>query len=132
MKRTASGQRRHLVTLQGPGAAVPDGDGGFTHPWVTLTPATAYAAIEPATTRDLERVASGTVIATASHIVTLPYRADVTVGSRVVFGTRAFSVVGLSDPEERHVELILVVVELLDAAPLVDTTWAQAGWMQGT
>ena len=117
--RTAIGTHRHLVTVQGPGTPVPDGDGGFTTAWVALTPATWRVSIEPATAKDLERVAASTTISTASHIVTGRYHPGVTTSARLVFGTRAFSVIGVSDPEERHVRTIALAVELLDAPAVV-------------
>jgi head-tail adaptor len=113
MKTTSIGQRRHLVSFQNPGASVPDGDGGSVSSWYTLTPPTAYAKIKPATAKDLERVAAGTVLATASHVVTFPYHPGVTTVTRIVFGARVFSVTGVSNPEERNVETICVCVELL-------------------
>jgi len=86
--------------------------------------------IKPATAKDLERVAAGTVIATASHIVTGPYHAGVSTKTRIVFGGRVFQVVGVSNPEERNIETIAVCVELLEAIPVADTSWIQAGWTQ--
>jgi head-tail adaptor len=128
--RSAVGTHRHVVTVQGPGAPVPDGDGAFTTSWTNLVPSTWRCSIEPATARDLERVAGGTVISTASHIVRGNYHPQITVATRLMFGTRAFSVVGVADPEERHIETICTAVELLDAPVAVDTSWTQPGWMQ--
>jgi head-tail adaptor len=107
------GQKRHLVTLENPAAAVPDGDGGFTQVWTALTPPRMRAEIKPATARDLERLAAGTVLSSASHVVTMDYHQQVTTATRVVFGTRLFSVTGVSNPEERNIETICVCVELL-------------------
>jgi len=113
MKTTAIGQRRCRVQLQSPGPGVSDGDGGVTQTWTDLVPATRYAELKPATARDLERVAAGTIIGTASHIVTFPYHAGVTLQTRIVFRGRVFQVTGVSNPEERNVETICVCVELL-------------------
>lgn len=118
---TAIGTHRHQVTVQAPGAAVPDGDGGFTEDWVTLVPAPWRCAIVPATAKDLERVAAGTVISTATHILTGRYHPGLAAASttaRIVFGTRVFSVTGVFDPEERHLETIATGVELLGAPPV--------------
>jgi SPP1 family predicted phage head-tail adaptor len=107
------GALRHPVTLQGPGASVPDGDGGWTSPYTNLSPAEAWAEIKPATARDLERVAAGTVMSTASHLVTIRYRPDVTTQTRVVFGARQFSVTGVMNPEEKNEALVMLCVEIV-------------------
>ena len=104
---------RHVVTPQKPGPAVPDGDGGSTSSWIDLAPATWHCSIEPASARDLERVAAGTVLSTASYIVKGRYRSDITTQARLLHHGRQFSVTGVSDPEERHVQLVLVCVEVV-------------------
>jgi SPP1 family predicted phage head-tail adaptor len=111
--KTAVGSRPHRVTLQNPGPAVPDGDGGFTQSWTDLVPPAVSAQIAPATARDLERVAAGTVLSTATHLVTMPYHAGVTTKTRILFNGRSFSVTGVADPEERHVETIAICVEVV-------------------
>lgn len=109
----AVGDRPHRVTLQNPGPAVPDGRGGSIPNWVDLNPPALNVKIAPATAADLERVAAGTVLAKATHIVTGPYHPQVTTQTRVLYNGRQFSVTGVSDPEERHVELVLVCVEVV-------------------
>lgn len=109
----AIAERRHLVRLQNPGVAVPDGDGGYTQTWNDLAPANVYVQIRPASARDLERVASGTVLSTATHVVTGPYHPDVTTQTRVVFADRTFNVTGVSSPDERQIEMVLVCVEVV-------------------
>jgi head-tail adaptor len=111
----SAGRRNKALTLMNPGAMVPDGGGGWTE-----TPAVlgqVYGEIVPASVRDLERSMPNIVIASASHIVTIPYVAGVTLVSTVVFhdtGTdRTFSIAGISDPDERHVELVLACEEAL-------------------
>ena len=105
-----AGGLRHCVTIQTPGANVPDGDGGFTQSWTALA-SRIPAAVAPATARDLERVVAGTVQSTASHLVTIRYLAGVTTAQRVVFhdsvGDRTFSINGVMDEDERHVQLVL-------------------------
>jgi head-tail adaptor len=107
------GSKRHLVTLANPGTPVPDGDGGYTEVPAALSPASMYAEIKPATVRDLERVSAGTVLSTASHVVTMDYHSGVTTQTRVMFGTRTFSVTGIMNPEERNVETVLLCVEVV-------------------
>jgi hypothetical protein len=125
MPRTAStAQRDQRVALHNPGPAVPNGLGGFTHVWTALDPPVVDVQLAPATARDLERVAVGTVLSTASHIATMNYHAGVTLKTRLtkgprnadgslVAGSRQFSVTGRVNPGERNVELVLVCVEVL-------------------
>lgn len=128
--RVSSGQRRHYVTLYALGSPQPDGDGGFTTTPVPLDPPAAYASIEPATQRDLERVMAGTVVSDASHIVTLPYHAGVSTNTLILFNGRQFNVVGMANPEERNIETITVCTEMLNAPPVeVQPSWVQSGWI---
>lgn len=123
------GTRFHLVTFQNPGPATPDNDGGFTTMWQNLTPATMYVRIRTATPNDLERIAAGTLTTTVSHIIEMPYHSQVTTATRIVYGTRSFNVVGVANPEERNVSLVLMVVELEGAAPIVDHGWIEDSWV---
>jgi SPP1 family predicted phage head-tail adaptor len=111
--KTTVSDRPHKVTLQSPGPAVSDGDGGFTQSWTDLVPPSWTCEIKPATERDLERVAAGTVITTNTYIVKGPYRPDVTTKARLLFNGREFSITSVANPEERNVELILVGVEVV-------------------
>jgi SPP1 family predicted phage head-tail adaptor len=111
--QTSVAQRPHRVTLQNPGPAVPDGDGGSTLAWTDLVPAAWLCRIAPATARELERVAAGTVLSTNTYIVKGPYRPDVTTASRLLFNGRSFSVTSVANVEERSVELVLVCVEIV-------------------
>jgi SPP1 family predicted phage head-tail adaptor len=111
--KTSVGDRPHVVTLQNPGPGIPNDDGGSVPSWIDLVPLKWTVKVAPATAADLERVTAGTVLATATHIVTGPYRPDVTTQTRVSFNGRQFSVTGVSDPEERHVETIAVCVEIV-------------------
>lgn len=107
------GDFRHLVLFQNPGAPVADGDGGFTQSWTDLVPGTWHVSIEPATARDLERVAAGTVLSTASHIVKGRYHSGVTTKTRMVFGGRTFSITGVANLEERSTHMELIAVEVV-------------------
>ncbi len=107
------GSRKHLVMLQNPGPAVPDGDGSYTQTWTDLTPPTLYVSIDPATARDLERVAAGTVIASATQIVKGPYHPQVTTQTRIIFNSRRLNVTAVRNPDERNVTLELVCVEVV-------------------
>lgn len=114
--KTAIADRPYRVTFQFPGPAIPDGDGGTTATWIDLPPQ-AYARIVPATGKDLERVAAGTVLSTLSRIVTIPYRPDITTTARLTWidlAGRAHlaNVTGVT-PDERSTELELVCVEIV-------------------
>lgn len=107
------GSLRHRITLQTPGAPIPDGDGGYTETWTSLG-VRVPASVEPASARSLERIAANTVTSTASHLVTLRYLSGVTTKTRITFHDqtdRTFSVTGIHDPEERHRVLILECTE---------------------
>jgi head-tail adaptor len=130
MKTTAIGTHRHKVLVQNPtGAPVPDGDGGYTQGFLNAVPATWYCSIVPATSRDLERVAVGTIIATASHVLIGRYHPSITVNTRLVFEGRVFQVTGVSNPEERRIETIAICVELIGQALVGDFAWTQPGWI---
>ena len=85
MIRVAAGIRDRLrrVQLDAAGKGVPDGDGGYTEDYAPLDPPAMYAAVQPATARDVERFASGTVLATATHLITMPFHPGVTTTTRV-------------------------------------------------
>ena len=107
------GEHRHTVLFQNPGTPVADGDGGYTQVWSDLSPATWKVSIEPATARDLERIAAGTVISTATHIVTGRFHPGVTTETRMVFNGRLFSITGVANLEERGIAMELVAVEVV-------------------
>jgi SPP1 family predicted phage head-tail adaptor len=110
---TSVGARPHRVTFQNPGPAVPNDDGGFSQSWIDLAPPALSVSIEPATAADLERLAAGTVVSQATHIVRGPYHPQVTTKTRILFNGRVFSVKGASDPEERHVEGVWLCTEVV-------------------
>lgn len=110
----SAGARRHLVHLAGePITRTPETDGGYTESLTPLTPDQAFASIEPATAHNMERLFANTVIASATHLVTLPYQADITMKTRLTFGTRTLSVVGMQNPAERNIEWVLACAEVL-------------------
>lgn len=103
--------RPHRVNLQNPAAAVPNGDGSYTQSWIDLTPPTAWASIETAPANQ-ERPQSGTTMTTATHIITIPFHPQITEHSRVLFNGRRFNVTGVSSPEERNIDSVLLCEEL--------------------
>jgi head-tail adaptor len=126
---TGIGARPHRVTFQNPGPATPDGDGDYTQAWMPLNPASMYVRIRTATTSDLEHVAAGTVTTLATHIIEMPYHPQVTSRTRIVFGARTFNVVGVENPEERNVSLVLLVAEVEGAPPVIDHGWVEDSWV---
>jgi len=110
--------RPHRVLLDEPGATIPDGDGGWTQGWDPLDPPALWAAVEQATKYTLERLASGAVLSTATHIVTLPFHPGVTTQTRVRWTDprlrdHVANVVGVIDHDGRCAELVLGVVEVV-------------------
>jgi head-tail adaptor len=117
---TPRGRRDHLVTFEGPGVPVPDGDGGFTVGYTPLVPASAFAAIEAPAIRDLERESASTVIATQAYIMTFDPHPQVTTETRVSWldrrgRTHTANVTGVRDPDVRPGEMQIICVEDLGA-----------------
>src|SRR4249919_2249482 len=95
-------ERAHRVTLENPGAAVPDGDGGYTQGWVEI--ATGFASVVPASAQDLERVIAGTVTSmVAPVLITLPWIPGVSTQTRVQYHGRTFAVMGFRNVDERGI-----------------------------
>jgi head-tail adaptor len=113
-----AGRRTTYVTLENPGAPVPDGAGGFTESWTPLDPPAAWVALEALGGADMERLTADTISASGTHQVTLPYHPQVTVQTRLTYadpdrGLRTFQVLGWRDPGAVRRELVLVAAEAL-------------------
>ncbi len=118
--QTSIADRQLQVTLQNPGGpAIPDGDGGSTPATpVDLIPATVFAAGRSPTAADLERLAGGTVIASASRVLTFPFHPQVTTQTRVSWTdaagrAHAANVTGVDTPGDRCVETVVLCVEIV-------------------
>lgn len=114
----ALGRMDKLVTLENPGAPVPDGAGGFTETWAALDPPTMWVHLDSLASADMERQTADTIVASGTHAVTMAYHPGVTVQTRITYtdpdrGARVFQVLGRRDPEEARRELILVAAEAL-------------------
>jgi head-tail adaptor len=114
----ATGQRDKRIVLENPGDPVPDGEGGFTEGWAPLDPAEMFAHIAPATQTDLERQTSGTVLSTATHVISVLYHPGVTVETRLRYTApnrpeRTFQVTSVRNPDEANRELVIVAEEVV-------------------
>jgi head-tail adaptor len=114
--QVAIGDRPHWITLQDPGEPIPDGAGGYTEGWTDLNPPHLFVRIQNATVADLERAAAGTVITSATHIVSGPYHPGVSTKTRVQFvdlkgRTRILSVTGIGNRDERNIDMVLTCEE---------------------
>jgi hypothetical protein len=87
-------ERPHRVSLTGPGGdPVPDGDGGYTVPVAALTPGTVWARVAAVTAADLERVTNGTVLASATVLITMPFHPGVNNNTQVAWSVGAVEIV---------------------------------------
>lgn len=103
------GERPHRVTLENPGALVPDGDGGFIEGWETL--AQLWGKVSPASAADIERIVAGTVTALLPFIISVPYVAGVTTLTRCTYHGRIFAVLGVRNVDERNIRLDILTEE---------------------
>lgn len=111
-----TGSLIHLMTLERPLATTPDGFGGYTQTWARLSPSEAWASIEAATARALERIVANTVVVQASHIVKMRYHPDLDETCRMTFvdrsgTTRTLNVTDVTDVGEQGDELLVLCVE---------------------
>ena len=114
MAVTTRGDRWHLVTLENPGASVPDGHGGFTATYVPLAPPTMYAAIRPAAASDLERSRADTSAAVATHVLTMDFHPQVSTQTRIgAPNGRVLLVTGVRSPDFKAIELELTCSEVV-------------------
>jgi len=116
--RVTVGDRRQAITLQNPAAPVADGGGGYTEALAALDPPMVWGEIVTATASDLERRAVGTVIASASHLVTIPFHREVTTETVVTWTdtaqrTHTANVLSLNNTDQRGRELVLVCEEIV-------------------
>mgnify|MGYP001601220995 CR=1 FL=1 len=86
---------------------VPDGGGGFTDVWTDA--ATIWAAIWPTSANEITQ-ANATVMV-VSHRIRIRYRSVLKPGWRVKFGSRFFSIVGITSPNEAREWIDLLTKE---------------------
>lgn len=124
MARTRAGDRWHLLTLENPTRVADAGaEGGYTETWAPLTPATMWAAIVPATARQMqfEVAVASTIASTGTHIVTMRFHDGVTTQTRLTkgprnadgtlaTGSREFHVLGVQG-DAKEIETLLFCAE---------------------
>jgi head-tail adaptor len=109
---TSIAHRPHEAVFEAPGAPIADGKGGFTE--APPTPiATLFVRISPASAGDMERVEPGTILSRASYVVAAPYHAGLTTKTRMRVDGRVFNVNGVTNLDERNVELRLLCEEIV-------------------
>lgn len=116
--RTGIAFRQKRVKLSAPGVPVPDGDGGYTLAEGPLDPPAVWAYVTPASKGDLERLAGGTVLTQATHLVSLPYHAQVNTNTVLAVedyprADRTMRVVFVGNPDERNARLELICSEVV-------------------
>lgn len=94
---------RHLVSLSRAPQTSGDSDGFFED----LSPSTVWASIEPVNPAS----ADGTRM--QGHYVTMRYHPEVTIDTRIVYGSRELFVRGVQNVDERNRELRLYCEEAL-------------------
>lgn len=111
----ARGDFIHRVRFEKPGQPIPDGDGGYTIGYASIADLW-YAAIRPASARDFEYEAAGTISANATHIIDADFHPGVDIHSRVVKldDGRIFDVAGIANYDERDVGMSLFCQEQLN------------------
>ena len=111
--------RQKRVALFAPGPPVPDDDGGYTEVAVALAPPALWARVRPASARDIEQlVGGGTVLAQATHIVSVPYHPQISTQTTLVVEehprpARRLAVVFVGNTNERDAGLELVCAEVV-------------------
>jgi head-tail adaptor len=113
MSPTPAGARRHWVTFQNPGAAVPTADGGYAQTWTDLDPPALWMTIQPATARALEQIAAGAVLGIATHLLRGPYHPQIAAKTRAGYNGRVFEVTHVQNPDEANTDVVVVAVEVV-------------------
>lgn len=104
-----AGELTTLVTFEIPDGVSADGDGGFVQAWAALEP-DEFVSLIPATANMLARV-FGTTAAAATHLVELYFRDDITMQTRIKYGTRLLTITQIQNVEEADIRLRLACVE---------------------
>ena len=101
------GTLRHRVSIQYP-VQTSDGMGGYTEEWATA--AQRQAAIWPVSSR--ERLDALKLESEVTHRIRVRYLSGVTSKHRILFGSRAFNIIGAPiNHEERNIHLDILATE---------------------
>lgn len=95
-----AGRLRHRIAIQRP-VETKDSYGGVTVTWATF--ASVSAAYYPL--RGTELVAAQAINARVSGDWVIRYLQGITPKMRILFGARIFLINGITDKEERHIEM---------------------------
>lgn len=101
-----AGKLRHRITIQ-KATEAPNAYGEMVQTWGTF--ATVSASVEPLRGRELW--AAGGQQARVTTRIRIRYLRGVTSKMRVLFGSRAFEIESIIDPEERNAEMQLMCQE---------------------
>ena len=95
----SAGKLRHSIQFETP-TFTPDGYGGSSVAWDTVTPITARAMVKP--TSGAERWQSDRLESNISHQIFIRYRADLTPEMRINFNGRIMQMLPPINIEERN------------------------------
>ena len=102
------GELRHTVQLQSQGDAKKP-SGFNAQAWTTY--ATVPAKVEDQSGRWYSLAQANTVVATASHMITIRFIPNVSMDDRVLFRGKTFRMTGIQNPDYEDLELRLLVME---------------------
>ncbi len=106
MSRPSIGRLRHRLTLE-QAARTPDGGGGASETWSTVT--SVWASITP--TGGTEAVDADALTGRISHEIVCRHRPDIAPAMRLRRGTRVFEIAAVIDVDERRRWLKCLCVE---------------------
>ena len=101
---TPCGSMDKQITLMALGPNNPDGSTGDL---VAFT--TSWANIKALFAQEIKQ--AGEIVKQVTHLVTMPYQAGLNESMQVQFETRLWQIVGIEDPDERHIELRILCLE---------------------
>ncbi len=102
------GSLNNRIAIQS-ASRTPDGAGGATEVWATITNGTVWARIEPASA--FEAFAAAQLQHRVTHKITMRYLGTVASGMRVLFGSRRFNIRGIKNIGERNAVMELTCEE---------------------
>lgn len=104
-----SGKLRHRIAIETP-TRTPDAGKGYSTSWATMSGGDVWAEITPLSSSD--RFAQAHVYNGTTHTVTIRKLTGVDSTKRVKFGSRYFSINGVTNKDERGIEMQLSCEEL--------------------